>query len=227
SPFQPRPSALLVSPQRMPCPHPAVPSPPLALAGWSVLWDWVTLTCQDSGTTGATTWNMNGRRWWQNRGDQFTVTRSGTYRCDRSGTGWSPPVRVFNGEGGLGATAWALLEGDKVTLRCWQDSTVTGVRFYHEEQDLGGCHDGTQISLFPLQLHHSGHYHCRGWVGAVTPQWKESQLVTVTVRSECRKGNRQPQHPPRVSPPLPESFIPAFTSLWVTQNFPSSCWFLP
>lgn len=80
SPFQPRPSALLVSPQKMPCPHPTVPSPALALAGWCplspigtlttqllveppwtlVLWDWVTLTCQHSGTTSATTWYKDG-----------------------------------------------------------------------------------------------------------------------------------------------------------------------
>ncbi|NWR25140.1 FCRL2 protein, partial [Emberiza fucata] len=30
-----------------------------------------------------------------------------------------------------------------------------------------------------LQLHHSGRYHCRGWVSAAVPQWKESELVTV------------------------------------------------
>ena len=71
SPFQPRPSASRVSAR------PAVPSPVLALAGWcplsppgaqspqllvetpwtlAVLWDRVTLSCQGSGTAGATTW---------------------------------------------------------------------------------------------------------------------------------------------------------------------------
>ncbi|NXU97618.1 FCRL2 protein, partial [Cettia cetti] len=32
-----------------------------------------------------------------------------------------------------------------------------------------------------LQLHHSGHYHCRGRVSTAVPPWRESELVTVTV----------------------------------------------
>ncbi|NXK70978.1 FCGR2 protein, partial [Sylvietta virens] len=84
----------------------------------AVLWDGVTLTCQGSGTAGATTWHKDGQRWGQRGRDHFTVTKSGTYRCDRSGTGLSPPVRVSDGEGGLGVPAWPLLEGDTVTLRC-------------------------------------------------------------------------------------------------------------
>ncbi|NWZ74217.1 FCRL1 protein, partial [Acrocephalus arundinaceus] len=33
-----------------------------------------------------------------------------------------------------------------------------------------------------LQLHHSGHYHCGGWVSfGLTQEWKESSPVTVTV----------------------------------------------
>ncbi|XP_032938646.1 uncharacterized protein LOC117008720 isoform X2 [Catharus ustulatus] len=99
----------------MPCPRPAVPSPVVALAGWcplspagaqtpqllveppwtpAVLWDRVTLTCQGSGTAGATTWYKDGRRWWQEGPDSFTVTESGTYQCQRPGTGLSPPVTV-------------------------------------------------------------------------------------------------------------------------------------
>uniref|UniRef100_A0A8C3NFE2 Uncharacterized protein n=1 Tax=Geospiza parvula TaxID=87175 RepID=A0A8C3NFE2_GEOPR len=112
SPFQPRPSA----------------SPTLALAGWcplsptgaqttqllveppwtpAVLWDRVTLTCQGSGTAGATTWYKDGQRWGQEGQHRFTVTESGTYTCDRPGSGHSPPVRVLDGEGGLGVPSLA------------------------------------------------------------------------------------------------------------------------
>ncbi|NXR84589.1 FCGR3 protein, partial [Pycnonotus jocosus] len=59
------------------------------------------------------------------------------------------PARVF-------------LEGDAVTLRCrgWRDTSVTGMRFYHENKDLGGSLHGTELFLSPLQLHHSGRYLC-------------------------------------------------------------------
>ncbi|NXS89215.1 FCRL4 protein, partial [Erpornis zantholeuca] len=60
----------------------------------AVLWDQVTLTCQGSGTGGATTWYRNGWRWGQQGPDHLSVTESGTYECDRAGTGRSPPVRV-------------------------------------------------------------------------------------------------------------------------------------
>ena len=110
----------------MPCPRPAVPSPVLALAGWcplspagaqtpqllveppwtpAVLWDRVTLTCQGSGTAGATTWYKDGRRWGQEGPD--SITESGTYQCQRPGTGLSPPVTVSNGERGLGVPSLA------------------------------------------------------------------------------------------------------------------------
>uniref|UniRef100_A0A8D2M100 Ig-like domain-containing protein n=1 Tax=Zonotrichia albicollis TaxID=44394 RepID=A0A8D2M100_ZONAL len=65
----------------------------------AVLWDRVTLTCQGSGTAGATTWYKDGRRWGQQRQDRLTVTESGTYKCDRPGSGHSPVVRVLDGEG--------------------------------------------------------------------------------------------------------------------------------
>ncbi|XP_059716628.1 olfactory receptor 14J1-like [Haemorhous mexicanus] len=65
-----------------------------------VLWDQVTLTCQGLGTTGATTWYKDGRRWWQERHDCLNVTESGTYECDRPGIGLSPTVTVLDGEGG-------------------------------------------------------------------------------------------------------------------------------
>uniref|UniRef100_A0A8C3Y3D7 Ig-like domain-containing protein n=1 Tax=Catharus ustulatus TaxID=91951 RepID=A0A8C3Y3D7_CATUS len=58
----------------------------------AVLWDRVTLTCQGSGTAGDTTWYKDGRHWWQEGPDSFTVTESGTYQCQRPGTGLSPAV---------------------------------------------------------------------------------------------------------------------------------------
>ncbi|XP_056356801.1 Fc receptor-like protein 5 [Oenanthe melanoleuca] len=150
----------------------------------AVLWDRVTLTCQGSGTTGDTTWYKDRRRWWQKGPEHFTVTESGTYTCDRPGTGLSPPVMVSNERLVLQLPARALLEGDTVTLRCrgWQDATVTGVRFYHGDKDLGGPLCGTELSLSPLQLHHSGRYRCGGWVSSgPSPCWEKSAPVTVTV----------------------------------------------
>ncbi|XP_066062578.1 Fc receptor-like protein 4 [Chamaea fasciata] len=150
----------------------------------AVLWDQVTLTCQGSGTAGATTWYKDGQRWGQQRSGHFTVTENGSYECDRPGSGRSPPVRVLNDWLVLQVPARPLLEGDRVTLRCrsYQDKSLTNVHFFREGKDLGGPHDRTEMSLSPLHLHHSGRYRCRGWVGAIIPQWRESQLVTVTVR---------------------------------------------
>ncbi|NWV65279.1 FCGR2 protein, partial [Malurus elegans] len=84
----------------------------------AVLWDRVTLTCQGSGTRGATTWYKDGQLWWQEGPDHFLITESGTYTCDSSGTGLSPPVSVLNDRLVLQVPARALLEGDTVTLRC-------------------------------------------------------------------------------------------------------------
>ncbi|NXM58608.1 FCRL5 protein, partial [Illadopsis cleaveri] len=83
-----------------------------------VLWDRVTLTCQGSGTAGATTWYKDGQRWGQEGPDNFLVNENGTYTCDRPGTGLSPPVRVSYGPLVLQVPARVLLEGDTVTLRC-------------------------------------------------------------------------------------------------------------
>ncbi|KAM7020939.1 low affinity immunoglobulin gamma Fc region receptor II-like [Acridotheres tristis] len=173
----------------MPCPHPAVPSPLVALAGWcplspagaqtpqllveppwtpAVLWDRVTLTCQASGTARATTWYKDGRRWGQEGRDRFSVTESGTYQCQRPGSGLSPPVMVSNDPLVLQVPARALLEGDTVTLRCrgWQDNPVTRVRFYKDRKDLGGSLRGAKLSLSPLKLHNSGRYRCEGLVAS-------------------------------------------------------------
>ncbi|NWH95696.1 FCGR2 protein, partial [Aegithalos caudatus] len=84
----------------------------------AVLWDRVTLTCQGSGTARATSWYKDGQQWGQEGPEHLTVTVSGTYTCDRPGSGLSPPVRVLNDWLVLQVPTGALLEGDTVTLRC-------------------------------------------------------------------------------------------------------------
>ncbi|XP_053822715.1 Fc receptor-like protein 2 [Vidua chalybeata] len=148
----------------------------------AVLWDEVTLTCQGSGTAGATTWYKDRRYRGQQGRHRVTVTESGTYRCARPGSGHSLPVTVSDDWLVLQVPARALLEGDTVTLRCrgWRDKKVTEVSFYHEGQELGLLPDGTELSLSPLELHHSGRYRCKGRLGWW--EWKESAPVTVTVQ---------------------------------------------
>ncbi|XP_071311792.1 Fc receptor-like protein 2 [Agelaius tricolor] len=146
----------------------------------AVLWDRVTLTCQGSGTAGATTWYKDGQRWWQQGRDRLSVTRSGTYTCGRPGTRRSPSVTVLDDWLVLQVPARALLEGDTVTLRCRgrQENHLSRVRFYQDEKELRGSLRGTEMSLPPLQLHHSGRYSCAGLVGS----WQSrSAAVTVTV----------------------------------------------
>ncbi|NXS12419.1 FCGR3 protein, partial [Neodrepanis coruscans] len=91
----------------------------------------------------------------------------------------------------LQVPARALLEGDTVTLRCRGsgNASVTQVRFYHDENDLGGPLKGTELSLPPLQLHHSGCYQCRGRVGSKESPFKESVSVTVTVHGKHQQTN--------------------------------------
>ncbi|NWH99899.1 FCRL4 protein, partial [Tichodroma muraria] len=84
----------------------------------AVLWDRVTLTCQGSGTPGATTWYKDRVRWWLEGPNTILITTSGTYQCDRAGSGLSPPVRVSDDQLVLQVPARPLLEGDTVTLRC-------------------------------------------------------------------------------------------------------------
>ncbi|XP_063276611.1 Fc receptor-like protein 4 [Prinia subflava] len=216
SPFQPRPSASLVSPRGMLCPCPAVPSPVVALAGWcplspagaqttqllveppwtpAVLWDPVTLTCQGLGTTGDTTWYRDWWQLWQEASDQLSVTESGIYMCERPGSGLSPSVRVLDDRLVLQVPARPLLEGDTVTLRCRvrQDMPVSRVEFYRDEKDPGGSLNGPELSLSPLQLHHSGRYHCRGWLSL---EQTESAPVTVTVQGVPPSGVSLSAQPP-------------------------------
>ncbi|NXU95905.1 FCGR3 protein, partial [Cettia cetti] len=84
----------------------------------AVLWDWVTLTCQGSGTAGATTWYKDGWHWLKKGSNHVTVTESGTYTCERPGRGLSPPVIILNDPLVLQVPGQVLLEGDTVTLRC-------------------------------------------------------------------------------------------------------------
>ncbi|XP_063032230.1 Fc receptor-like protein 3 [Melospiza melodia melodia] len=146
----------------------------------AVVWDRVTLTCQGSGTAGATTWYKDSQRWWQKGQERLSVTETGAYTCDRPGTGRSPPVTVLDDQLVLQVTAQALLEGDTLTLhcRCRQENHLTRVRFYREEKDFGMSLKGTKLSLSPLQLQNSGRYRCEGLVGS----WQSrSAPVTVTV----------------------------------------------
>ena len=76
-----------------------------------------------------------------------------------------------------------LLEGDTVTLRCrgWGNNPVTRVRFYTDKKDLAWFQRGTELSLFPLEVQHSGRYRCKGIMGS---QEARSAPVTVTVHGE-------------------------------------------
>uniref|UniRef100_A0A803VFP5 Ig-like domain-containing protein n=1 Tax=Ficedula albicollis TaxID=59894 RepID=A0A803VFP5_FICAL len=203
----------------MPCPCPAVPSPVVALAGWcplspagaqstqllvepscmpAVLWDRVTLTCQGSGTAGATTWYKDGRLWGQEGQVSFTVTESGTYQCQKPGSRPSPPVMVSNEPLVLQAPARALLEGDTVTLRCRgsQDNAFTMARFYQNEKELGGSLRGTELSLPPLRPHNSGRYRCGVLADS---RMSLSAPVTVAVHGEHPHG----WNPNILTPPKP------------------------
>ncbi|XP_066062582.1 Fc receptor-like protein 3 [Chamaea fasciata] len=146
----------------------------------AVLWDRVTLTCEGSGTAGATTWYKDGQRWGQEVWEKFVVTESGTYTCDRPGSGLSPPMMVLNDQLVLQVPTQTLLEGDMVTLRCRvrPDTSVSRVQFYKDKKDLGMLLRGTELSLSPLQQNHSGRYHCEGFVSL----WPlSSSPVTVAV----------------------------------------------
>ncbi|XP_074389983.1 low affinity immunoglobulin gamma Fc region receptor III-like isoform X3 [Zonotrichia albicollis] len=166
----------------------------------AVLWDWVTLTCQGSGTVSATTWYKDGQRWGQQGCDRLTVTENGTYTCDRPGSGLSLPMRVLDDWLVLQVPARPLLEGDTVALRCRdrRNNLVTWVSFYHEEKQLVELRNGTELTLFPLKLHHSGHYRCKGWLK--DRQWVVSAPVIVTVHGtyQCVATNQLGQDKHRV-----------------------------
>ncbi|XP_058716387.1 Fc receptor-like protein 3 [Poecile atricapillus] len=84
----------------------------------------------------------------------------------------------------LQVPAGPLLEGDTVTLRCRgrRDKPVSGVRFYHGEKDLGEPLWGSELSLSPLRLQHSGQYRCGAWGNRwFSRMWLQSEPVSVTV----------------------------------------------
>ncbi|XP_066063020.1 Fc receptor-like protein 1 [Chamaea fasciata] len=153
----------------------------------AVLWDQVTLTCQGSGPAGATTWYKDGQHWGPRGPDHFTVTSSGSYECDRPGSGLSPPVHVVNATPVLQVPARALLEGDSLTLRCRvrQQESDALKRFYRNGKDLRWHFVRTDLPPFTLQLNHSGRYSCSiarrsgSWIEWLP--WIESAPVTVTV----------------------------------------------
>ncbi|KAF4796543.1 low affinity immunoglobulin gamma Fc region receptor II-like protein [Turdus rufiventris] len=192
-----------------PCPF-SLPAQTLGLAGaqtpqllveppWTpaVLWDQVTLTCQGSGTAGGTTWYKDGQLWWLKGPESFKVTQSGTYQCERPGTMLSPHMTVSKDKLVLQVPARALLEGDAVTLRClsWRNNSVTSVSFYRDGKELVMLQEGTELSLSPLQLNHSGRYHCRGRVNYWGSRWEQSALVTVTVHVPVTKATITPGPP--------------------------------
>ncbi|XP_054148736.1 Fc receptor-like protein 4 [Melozone crissalis] len=172
----------------------------------AVLWDRVTLTCQGLGTAGATIWYKDGQRWGQEGSNNFTVTESGTYMCERPGTGLSCPVNVSDDQLVLQVPARALLEGETLTLRCRyrQEKSVDKVFFYREETELGGLSNGTELSLSPLQLDHRGHYRCKAWV---SKGWEESALVTVTVHGVLPSGVSLWAQTPRGQVALGDSLV--------------------
>ncbi|XP_054148680.1 Fc receptor-like protein 3 [Melozone crissalis] len=175
-----------------------------------VLWDRVTLSCQGSETAGVTSWYKDEQRLWQQGSDHFKVNTKGTYWCCRPGTGHSLPVIVSEGWLVLQVPVRALLEGDNVTLRCrgWRNNTVTSVSFYHEEKELEGLHNGTQLSLSPLQLHHSGGYCCRGWVKSMVSRgWEKLESVKVTVHVASPSGVSLSAQPTRGQVALGDSLV--------------------
>ncbi|NXA16768.1 FCRLA protein, partial [Sapayoa aenigma] len=92
----------------------------------------------------------------------------------------------------LQVSAQELLEGDTLTLRCrvWNNLEITQVQFYREGKDVWGPLKGTKLSLSPLQLHHSGLYHCKGFVNNLLAHWEvKSRPVTVRVHSEFGDGD--------------------------------------
>ncbi|XP_056366256.1 Fc receptor-like B [Oenanthe melanoleuca] len=190
----------------------------------AVLWDRVTLTCRGSGTDGDTRWYKDERLWLPERRNNFTVTESGTYRCHRPGSGYSPLVRVSNDSLVLQVPAGALLEGDTVTLRCrsWRDLPLNSVSFYRDGEQLATLQNGTELSLSHLQLQHSGNFSCSGW--AIFQPFR-SAAVPVTVQElftvpllegppRAPRGvppqSQLPQHPqpPAAPSPPPVPLLP-------------------
>ncbi|KAM6999285.1 Fc receptor-like protein 3 [Passerculus sandwichensis] len=158
----------------------------------AVLWDEVTLTCQGSGTAGGTTWYKDGKWWWPKGPDHFTVTKSGTYECDRPDTGRSPPVTVSDELFTVPVLVLEgppeLTEGSPLTLSCL--STPSPLRppapllylFYRDGWVVGGPQGSPQLLLPAVGVSHSGNYSCEAQTQFGTVR-KSSARLRVTVRS--------------------------------------------
>ncbi|KAM6112589.1 Fc receptor-like protein 2 [Phoenicopterus ruber ruber] len=150
----------------------------------------VTLTCQGSGAPGLTEWYIDKRFWWRSNSNRIHVPEdhagSGSYQCRSPSAELSPPITVsFSNDWlVLQVPARALLEGDRLPLRCrgWKDRPITQVQFFREQEALGGPSRGAELLLPPLQLHHSGRYRCRATVSDLFTQWQEQATSTVAVQ---------------------------------------------
>ena len=80
----------------------------------------------------------------------------GDIGCDRSPLSPRPA-----GAAGAGAGAAGGGHGD-TALSGWGNNSVTSVSLYRDGKKLEKLQDGTELSLSPLQLNHSGRYRCRG-----------------------------------------------------------------
>ncbi|NXN70051.1 FCRLB protein, partial [Himantopus himantopus] len=82
----------------------------------------VTLTCQGAGVRSPTRWYFNRQLWLEAGPTHIVISKDhpGTYQCHGPGAGVSPSVtvRFSNDWLVLQVPAQALLEGDKLLLRC-------------------------------------------------------------------------------------------------------------
>ncbi|XP_063039103.1 high affinity immunoglobulin gamma Fc receptor I-like [Melospiza melodia melodia] len=191
----------------------------------AVLWDRVTLTCQGLGNTGVTTCYKDMQCWRQEGHNSLTVTKNGTYTCERPSRGLSPPVRVLDAPLVLQVPVRALLEDDTVTLHCrrWRDNPVSSVSFYRAEKKLQELCNGTELSLSPLQLQHSGCYSCGSMVKSrVSWGWEESESVTLTVHELFSVPVLEGPSEPTMGSPLTLSCLstpsPWGPDVWLDQD---------
>ncbi|KAM6365295.1 LOW QUALITY PROTEIN: Fc receptor-like protein 3 [Pluvialis apricaria] len=146
----------------------------------------VTLMCWGSGVTGSTSWYINGQLWVQKGPHRIHISgyNPGTYQCQGPGAALSPAitVRFLDDWLVLQVPTRVLLEGDELPLRCraWRNTDVAQVQFFHEQQALGGPSRGGELLLHPLQLQHSGRYHCRAKVKHILT-WQDDKSAPVTV----------------------------------------------
>ncbi|XP_056178039.1 low affinity immunoglobulin gamma Fc region receptor II-a isoform X1 [Falco biarmicus] len=150
----------------------------------------VMLTCRGSSMPGPTYWYINNMLWWQEGSDRIHASKdypgSGSYQCRGPGAELSPPITLSFSNDWLilQVPARTLLEGDRLQLRCrgWKDKHISQVQFFHERDVLKDPTLGAELYLQPLQLHHSGHYHCQAVVQYLLVGWQKSAPVMVAVQ---------------------------------------------